>query len=743
MELIKDSNASNTIYENENPNQPVPLQQLFGLTPSSTTSSITPNISDISKSLLSMFNNAPQTSSVLPLPLTTVTTTKNCSNAASNDDSLDSTSGACNGSDKSDSQKKTRRRKQQKTIRLANDKTSSHVNVDTSVKSFNNDNNSSSGKDESSKDMKTNLNGLDFSNFNTNVNNTLSTKATNSILQQPPPASSSSSSSSLPPPQTQSIDLSQHCAGHDTFENGLLGFSKLNDLAKPMNEKNGNHLRNDEINGINLFSSMNYLRGSSSITNDISTFPNTDDLVKKVEELVKCNERNGFGEPIELIKSHNNKSNTDIHNENNVSNSNDAMAAATVTKIKLDEQVNDLTTSVNFNGNGTVPVTRKTNLDDQIDGNVQENGSDEPILPLAEAKIPESLPFTNSTPKTDNKLNTTADANADKILSDSDDKQVSSNNNNNNNNNSNNGNQSASISSSETNNERRQPTDDDGNEQSNANSTNDDKCNESQDNINEKITTTTITTNETNKECRTTSAPSSSSESNSSNQNIRKKPIVNNKRSNSLRNKTKTNNKSNGKLNKRNAGKKNRKTFKLIEKIEKSDIKKTKSKDESSNDALAKFRGPYVRIEQNGTQCVINTPLTEEIAEKQNKFKKNFVSQSASERNKIRGLHVSTLSNKYDADTRDVSWMCVFCKLGPHKYGLGDLFGPFILSTDSEEHQLAQIDPNDDLFRGQRTKADMTSKLLTTAAKNKATNAANVSSKKKKYSFTPLKWPNF
>ena len=70
------------------------------------------------------------------------------------------------------------------------------------------------------------------------------------------------------------------------------------------------------------------------------------------------------------------------------------------------------------------------------------------------------------------------------------------------------------------------------------------------------------------------------------------------------------------------------------------------------------------------------------------------------DRHKIRGrgLHVSTLSNKYDADTKDVTWVCVFCKLGPHKHELGDLFGPYIVSTDSEEHKLCQQDPDTDVF---------------------------------------------
>lgn len=37
-------------------------------------------------------------------------------------------------------------------------------------------------------------------------------------------------------------------------------------------------------------------------------------------------------------------------------------------------------------------------------------------------------------------------------------------------------------------------------------------------------------------------------------------------------------------------------------------------------------------------------------------------------RHKVRskGLHCSTLSNKYDAERKDASWICAFCKRGPH-----------------------------------------------------------------------------
>lgn len=47
------------------------------------------------------------------------------------------------------------------------------------------------------------------------------------------------------------------------------------------------------------------------------------------------------------------------------------------------------------------------------------------------------------------------------------------------------------------------------------------------------------------------------------------------------------------------------------------------------------------------------------------------------------GLYSSTLSSRYDAQTADTTWICVFCKRGPHCEGglggqpAGDLFGPY------------------------------------------------------------------
>nr|CAD7573205.1 unnamed protein product [Timema californicum] len=67
------------------------------------------------------------------------------------------------------------------------------------------------------------------------------------------------------------------------------------------------------------------------------------------------------------------------------------------------------------------------------------------------------------------------------------------------------------------------------------------------------------------------------------------------------------------------------------------------------------------------------------------------------------GMYTSTLSARYDSLTPDTSWVCVFCKHGPHAGapGLGDLFGPYLIGREcvgpwpgcdpgTDEQELAQ-----------------------------------------------------
>lgn len=134
---------------------------------------------------------------------------------------------------------------------------------------------------------------------------------------------------------------------------------------------------------------------------------------------------------------------------------------------------------------------------------------------------------------------------------------------------------------------------------------------------------------------------------------------------------------------------------------------KEAAKEEAPKPVAVVRIGPIVHVDHSGATHVINGQIPEEVTEVKAKLKKGFIvghqhpAGHASDRSKIRGLHVSTLSTKYDADTTDTTWMCVFCKMGPHRMGLGDLFGPYIVSTACEEFQLSQSDPMGDLFVGQ------------------------------------------
>ncbi|XP_055918154.1 uncharacterized protein CG5098 isoform X2 [Eupeodes corollae] len=121
--------------------------------------------------------------------------------------------------------------------------------------------------------------------------------------------------------------------------------------------------------------------------------------------------------------------------------------------------------------------------------------------------------------------------------------------------------------------------------------------------------------------------------------------------------------------------------------------------------AEPKLKGPYILVKPDGSINVINAPIAEDDAEKVSKVKKG--SNSHADRSKIRGIHMSTLGNKYDAETADATWMCVFCKKGPHKFGLGDLFGPYIITTKCEDFNSAERGENENEFVSRRKKCEM------------------------------------
>lgn len=148
---------------------------------------------------------------------------------------------------------------------------------------------------------------------------------------------------------------------------------------------------------------------------------------------------------------------------------------------------------------------------------------------------------------------------------------------------------------------------------------------------------------------------------------------------------------------------------KLTDTDSKSDSK-PKPKENGGKSKVKPDVAPFVQIQKDGTFAIVNqTANGDDDTEKSvNKSKKGA---NADKNKVIRGLHVSTLSIKYDADKRDATWVCVFCKLGPHKNKLGDLFGPYIISKTSEEFSHCVQDPASDVFR-QKNKNKFTKAAL-------------------------------
>lgn len=119
--------------------------------------------------------------------------------------------------------------------------------------------------------------------------------------------------------------------------------------------------------------------------------------------------------------------------------------------------------------------------------------------------------------------------------------------------------------------------------------------------------------------------------------------------------------------------------------------KKTKREKENSNDSSTvsrNFRGPYVHVqgprENPSYVSVVNSGGREEEEKERGDRRKH---QSLVEgRVKGANLYSSTLSSKYNSQSVDATWVCIFCKQRAHCEGglggepAGDLFGPYILT---------------------------------------------------------------
>lgn len=567
-----------------------PLHQLFGLNPAN----IPQNLNDLSKSLLTLIGNSSNgltTNEHLPL--------KSNAPSLSNDDSLDSQTGACNGEENDSKKNRNRRRKPQKTVRAQNE--------------------------------------------------------TPSSLPTTPQNGKSSPLHHLA--QTQSIDLSNHSMSHEASGNNVA-------MNKSTNGKS--------MNGFAL----------PLIDNGPMYFPNTPshlkppfytaDLVKKVEEMVKCsadtasNDCNGFA-TIPLQSTTSATPTTTTHNQ---SPPDEKLFSAST---NADTKPLDDTAKCNGNENGKIDSDNPNLNGDQKASTECSTNSDEKVLaPNSDEnnqKFIEATPFANSTPKRSNGTMNNVKVDVETSVSMIETNEANSTRN------------PIESSKSEPPNERNECENVDGHNLS------------LQDKNESQLTPSTSQVN-------------------------RKRPAPTRKRApapkrNNSKNASKT------KSLKTNANKRvNDKT-----KTDKKGSKKPND-EPTTGENVIKFRGPFIRVHTDGSESVVNAPIADEIADKTNKNRKPNVA-NINDRSKVRGLHVSTLSNRYDAMTTDTTWMCVFCKLGPHKHGLGDLFGPFIVTTDSDDFQESQVDPIDDMFRCKRTKENMTATIAAKMTSPTTTNVSN------------------
>ncbi|XP_049774320.1 nascent polypeptide-associated complex subunit alpha, muscle-specific form isoform X2 [Schistocerca cancellata] len=121
--------------------------------------------------------------------------------------------------------------------------------------------------------------------------------------------------------------------------------------------------------------------------------------------------------------------------------------------------------------------------------------------------------------------------------------------------------------------------------------------------------------------------------------------------------------------------------------------------DSGSNASSGRSRGPVVHLEgprdSPYSVTVVNGPAR--LDDDEGNDRKTSIGSSrrknSSYHNDLEyrgkgggGLFSSTLSARYDAHTSDPTWICVFCKSGPHSaLGSGDLFGPYLVSRPERE----------------------------------------------------------
>ncbi|CAG9865261.1 unnamed protein product [Phyllotreta striolata] len=183
---------------------------------------------------------------------------------------------------------------------------------------------------------------------------------------------------------------------------------------------------------------------------------------------------------------------------------------------------------------------------------------------------------------------------------------------------------------------------------------------------------------------------------------------------------------SNPKKKKLAKGKDNQKKLQKVKPGNKADsVKDVYAYDSGSNTSSTKSKGPFVQIkgprDSPLSVNIVNSSLNDDDGERKLPKAKKY-HDDLEYRHKVRskGLHSSTLSHKYDAQTKDATWICAFCKRGPHASELsgpthsthgnnappGDLFGPYFITTQCPEFERRLDDPYDRQFKSRKiTKA--------------------------------------
>ncbi|KAK3909379.1 hypothetical protein KUF71_019434 [Frankliniella fusca] len=145
----------------------------------------------------------------------------------------------------------------------------------------------------------------------------------------------------------------------------------------------------------------------------------------------------------------------------------------------------------------------------------------------------------------------------------------------------------------------------------------------------------------------------------------------------------------------------------------KSKYVKEASCDSASNASFSRAKGPVVHIE--GTRgaptalSVVNAPYRQDDEDNDSKKKtinSNRIGKIRAVEGKLSssGLCGNTLVSRYEANSSDPRWVCVFCKKGCHVDGLGDLFGPYLINHDTELENSLDLEAESDRKKDKKNK---------------------------------------